>query len=153
MQGHCDKHVFEAREATCNHCGGDYCGDCLVYAHGPKKPPLCVSCALAAAGVRSTAARPVVRSKREIRREVKAQRKTQKLAAKARTATTPEALLHAAPVGSGGSPLVEFEFTINDDGTTNRPGVAASEPSEPEAPTSTGSTSLFDQVEPVDKAS
>ncbi|MFP3906871.1 MAG: hypothetical protein ACLFRV_10465 [Acidimicrobiales bacterium] len=127
MDGHCDKHVFEATEATCRHCGGDFCGDCLVYAHGPKKPPLCVSCALAAAGIRSTAARPVVRSKREIKREEKTRKRARKLAAKASTSVSTDALFDAKPLSdspAGGAPGprgVEFEFTINDDGTVDRP--------------------------------
>lgn len=127
MDGHCDKHVFEAKDATCRHCGGDYCADCLVYAHGPKRPPLCVSCALTAAGIRSTAARPVVRTKREIRREEKARKRSEKLAARARSSVTADALFDAEPLSdspAGGAPGargVEFEFTINDDGSVERP--------------------------------
>ncbi|MDZ7677496.1 MAG: hypothetical protein U5K29_02975 [Acidimicrobiales bacterium] len=127
MDGHCDKHVFEAKDATCRNCGGDFCADCLVYAHGPKKPPLCVNCALTAAGIRSTAARPVVRTKREIKREEKAKKRAEKLAAKARSSVATDALYDARPVsdspntGAPGGPGVEFEFTINDDGSIERP--------------------------------
>jgi len=30
-----------------------FCDDCLVFAFGPHRPPMCVECALAAAGIRS----------------------------------------------------------------------------------------------------
>ena len=45
----------------CRTCERPYCDDCLVYSQGAKRPPLCIPCALTAAGVRSTAA---VRSQR-----------------------------------------------------------------------------------------
>jgi hypothetical protein len=51
----CNKHLFEEASAMCRSCRGAFCEDCLVYTHGPKKAPLCVPCALTAAGVRSTA--------------------------------------------------------------------------------------------------
>lgn len=114
MDGSCDKHLFERRERNCRSCGGEFCGECLVYAYGPKKPPYCVSCALAAAGVRSSAARPVTRSRREMRREAKEARRAEKLAARASEASSEiDDLLDAAPLGAE----VEFEFTITDDGT------------------------------------
>jgi hypothetical protein len=127
MDGHCEKHVFEGKQGTCAHCGGDFCGDCLVYTQGRKQPPLCVSCALAFAGVRSTAARPVVRSRREIKREMKAKKRAEKLAAKTRT-VDPAVLFDAKPLGpteppspSPGRSQFEFEFTISDDGSVERP--------------------------------
>ncbi|MBV8982030.1 MAG: hypothetical protein JO086_14095 [Acidimicrobiia bacterium] len=51
----CDKHLFEEATGMCRTCRRPYCADCLVYAHGPDKAPLCVPCALQASGVRSTA--------------------------------------------------------------------------------------------------
>lgn len=51
----CDRHLFEEATGLCRTCGRPYCADCLVYAHGPDKAPLCVPCALQASGVRSTA--------------------------------------------------------------------------------------------------
>jgi hypothetical protein len=48
----CERHAFELAVATCDHCVGDFCPDCLVYAQGPSKAPLCMPCALVAAGVR-----------------------------------------------------------------------------------------------------
>jgi hypothetical protein len=54
-QVQCNKHLFEDASGMCRSCRRPFCEDCLVYTHGPKKAPLCVPCALTAAGVRSTA--------------------------------------------------------------------------------------------------
>ena len=117
MDGRCDKHQFERMERICRSCGGEFCQDCLVYSHGHHKPPYCVSCALAAAGVRSTAHRPMVRSTREVRKALREERKARKVAAKAERggAESDLDLDNAAPVR-----LVEFEMTISDDGTVER---------------------------------
>ena len=48
----CENHSFDEATDTCKACGGDFCPDCLVYVHGESKPPLCIPCALVAAGVR-----------------------------------------------------------------------------------------------------
>ena len=50
MEGRCAKHQFEASEDVCRECGNEFCSECLVYSFGPKKPPFCIACALAAAG-------------------------------------------------------------------------------------------------------
>jgi hypothetical protein len=57
----CDKHLFEDASGMCRTCRRPYCDDCLVYTQGAKRAPLCIPCALSAAGVRSTAG---VRSQR-----------------------------------------------------------------------------------------
>lgn len=78
MQGRCDKHLFEAAEDRCGRCGYEFCGECLVYSFGAKKPPLCIPCAVAAAGLRSTAGnRPAVdaRELRALRKERRRQRR------------------------------------------------------------------------------
>jgi len=67
MHEPCAKHQFEPAEDVCRTCGWDFCGECLVYAFGADKPPYCLSCALAASGVRSGAANPQIRTKREIK--------------------------------------------------------------------------------------
>ncbi len=67
MNEQCAKHQFEPAEDVCRTCGWDFCGECLVYAFGPNKPPYCLSCALAASGVRSGAGNPPLRSKKEIK--------------------------------------------------------------------------------------
>ena len=67
----------------CRHCGGWYCNECLVFSFGPNKPPYCIACALAAAGVRSNAARKSGLSRREMkRREKQAAKAMQDLEAK-----------------------------------------------------------------------
>src|SRR5438045_7854000 len=70
----CVRHPFELAEDGCARCGLLFCGECLVYSFGPKKPPFCIPCAVAAAGVRSTAgSRPAVtgRALRQAEAEVR----------------------------------------------------------------------------------
>lgn len=50
---HCLRHYEEPIADRCRDCQHPYCTRCLVYAFGPKKPPLCVPCALHAGGVRA----------------------------------------------------------------------------------------------------
>jgi hypothetical protein len=76
--GLCFVHNFEVAEARCRNCGNEFCNECLVYAFGPSKPPYCVGCALAAAGVRSNAGRQPTLSRREIRRLEKERRRAQR---------------------------------------------------------------------------
>jgi len=52
MSAGCNIHPFDEAHDACKACRRAYCRDCLVYSFGPKKPPLCVPCALEAAGVR-----------------------------------------------------------------------------------------------------
>ena len=68
----CAKHPHELGVALCRRCGGSWCGTCLVYAFGPKKPPFCMGCAMVAGGVRSAADRPAMP-----RKHVKAQPRLQ----------------------------------------------------------------------------
>lgn len=49
----CQKHWFDDAGGTCRECRAAFCDDCLVYTHGPTHPPICLSCALAASGVRA----------------------------------------------------------------------------------------------------
>ena len=93
MDDRCEKHPFEPAEADCDSCGWSFCTECLVYAFGPRKPPLCLSCALAKAGVRSNAGRRPARSKREMRKQQKENRKRLKEQAKHEPVTV------AAPIG------------------------------------------------------
>jgi len=52
----CDKHLFEDARGMCRACRRPFCEDCLVFTQGSGRAPLCIPCALSAAGVRSTAA-------------------------------------------------------------------------------------------------
>ena len=72
MDNRCSTHQFELAEAICRNCGDLYCNECLVYSFGPKKPPYCISCALAASGVRSNAAKRPKLSRREFKRRQQA---------------------------------------------------------------------------------
>ena len=67
----CNRHSFEYAENVCSSCGVAFCHDCLVYPRGPKKPPLCVQCAIAAAGVRSSARNQSNYSRREVKKRVR----------------------------------------------------------------------------------
>ena len=49
----CEKHLFEDATGMCRTCRGYFCDDCLVHAYGPHSAPLCIPCALVAAGVKS----------------------------------------------------------------------------------------------------
>jgi hypothetical protein len=78
----CGKHPHEHGVAICRRCGGSWCGNCIVYSFGPKKPPYCLSCAMVAGGVRSTTALPPM-PKRQLKRQMKALKAERKAAAKA----------------------------------------------------------------------
>ena len=67
----CTKHPHEKSAALCQRCGMSWCNDCLVFAFGPKKPPMCLECAMFAGGVRSAAVRPAM-PKRELKARLKA---------------------------------------------------------------------------------
>ena len=83
MQGRCDKHLFEEAEDRCGSCGFEFCAECLVYAFGPKRPPFCIPCAVAAAGIRSSAGKSLPRreAKRLERERRQAFRKAERVAA------------------------------------------------------------------------
>ena len=66
----CAKHPHEVGAALCGRCGYAWCASCLVYAHGHKKPPYCMECAMFAGGVRSAAVRPAL-SRREMRARIR----------------------------------------------------------------------------------
>jgi hypothetical protein len=78
MDGRCHVHGFELADNICRNCGGEFCSECLVYAFGPNKPPYCISCALAASGVRANAGRQPTRSRRDIRKAEKDRKKAEK---------------------------------------------------------------------------
>jgi hypothetical protein len=78
--GRCYVHNFELAETRCRNCANEFCNECLVYAFGAGKPPYCVACALAAAGVRSNAGRARTMSRRDIRRLEKERKRAAKQA-------------------------------------------------------------------------
>ncbi|MCP3910585.1 MAG: hypothetical protein GY745_13625 [Actinomycetia bacterium] len=61
--------MSEPAENICGECGHECCRFCLVYPWGRHQAPYCHSCALALAGVRSTARRNRLGPKRQIRKE------------------------------------------------------------------------------------
>ena len=69
MTPHCHRHTWDIAEATCRECKMGFCESCLVYVGG-SDAPLCVPCALAIAGVRSSRqAKPSRRHRRALSRE------------------------------------------------------------------------------------
>jgi hypothetical protein len=75
VKSNCEVHAFEVADDRCGQCGHAFCSDCIVYPWGPRKPPLCKSCAIAVAGIRKHASRPPVASRRNLRREARARKK------------------------------------------------------------------------------
>jgi len=55
VEGRCERHLFDQAVDLCGRCGQEFCGTCLVYSFGPKKPPFCLPCAVEASGVRQGA--------------------------------------------------------------------------------------------------
>lgn len=65
MEGRCEEHLFDRAVDWCGRCGGEFCGDCVVYPQGHAQPPLCRPCAVEAAGLRRGAAVRPALSRRE----------------------------------------------------------------------------------------
>jgi hypothetical protein len=61
-----------------------------VYSFGRKQQPFCVACALAAAGVRSNAARQPAMSRKELKRQAKERKKAEKARKAAKTVQSVE---------------------------------------------------------------
>jgi hypothetical protein len=66
MYARCDSDPVDSATDVCDQCGGEYCDQHLVHPFGDTRPPLCRSCAVAVAGVRSGAAPPRRRSRGQI---------------------------------------------------------------------------------------
>jgi len=128
----CARHQFEAAIDRCRQCGHPFCGECLVYSFGDSQPPFCIPCALAAAGVRSNAARPPALGKKELRRRQKAEARIAEEAA-ARATAAPSPIDWSLPItgnGSssgtnGSSPFPDFD----DEQPTARPQAPTPPPS------------------------
>jgi hypothetical protein len=114
MDLRCDRHGFELAVDTCRNCGISFCAECLVYSFGKKEQPFCVSCALAAAGVRSNAARQPTMSRKEMRRRAKERKKAEKDARSAK-AVQPVEIDWSIP---GDDPATSDEFEWADDGAS-----------------------------------
>ena len=91
MLDSCSKHPHERGVALCRRCGGSWCSSCLVYSFGPKKPPYCMSCAMVAGGVRTSASLPAM-PKRQLKAQMRALKAEAKAdaKAKAKAPATPE---------------------------------------------------------------
>jgi hypothetical protein len=81
----CVKHPMAVAEFACGECGHDFCPECVVFPFGLKKPPLCISCALAKGGVsRRDTGRPKL-SRRQVRQRLKARQQTTVVRSEIRT--------------------------------------------------------------------
>lgn len=105
LEDRCFRHGFELAESTCRNCGLAFCSECLVFSFGARKPPYCISCALAAAGVRSNAAIQTTVNKRELKR----QEKERKKAAKAKKSPTPQVEVAAMEAPVAPEPAISVE--------------------------------------------
>jgi hypothetical protein len=90
MLDSCNKHPHEMGVALCRRCGQAWCSTCLVYSFGPKKPPYCMSCAMVAGGVRTSASLPAMS-----RRQLKAQLRSVKAHTKAEAKAAAQAAAQA----------------------------------------------------------
>ena len=125
----CARHQFEAGIDCCRQCGLPFCGECLVYSFGDRQPPFCIPCALAAAGVRSGAARAPVVPKKELRRREKEARRAAKDAVEsaAKEAAAP-AIDWSLPLNGNGSAPVNGN---GQNGNGSHPGMNGNGDGEP----------------------
>jgi hypothetical protein len=112
----CEKHPHEPGAAICGRCGGAWCTNCLVYAFGTKKPPLCMSCAMFAGGVRSAATRPAMPKKL-----LKARLKAARSGAPTEAAPAPAAVDEPAPADA---PSWETPWWEDDSAASREPTFA-----------------------------
>ena len=108
MDDRCTRHSFEEATDSCRTCADPFCTECLVYSFGRGQQPFCLNCALAAAGVRSNAARTPTVSKREMRQRAKERRKAEKAK-------------KAAPAAA--EPVVEIDWSVPADATAEDDGL------------------------------
>jgi hypothetical protein len=84
MLDSCHKHPHEMGVTLCRRCGQSWCSTCLVYSYGPKKPPYCMSCAMVAGGVRTSATLPAM-SRKQLKAQMRALKAETKAATKVAT--------------------------------------------------------------------
>ncbi len=71
VNGRCDNDPLDQAEDVCDGCGGDFCGACLLYPRGKKRPPVCKACAIARAGLRSSSKSVSTTGKKQVRKRRK----------------------------------------------------------------------------------
>ncbi len=74
MSDACVRHPMTVAEFACGTCGYDFCPECVVFPHGLKKPPMCISCALDRGGVRRRETGRPKLGRREIKLRLDARR-------------------------------------------------------------------------------
>jgi hypothetical protein len=108
----CARHQFEAAVDQCRQCGFAFCPECLVYAFGERQPPFCIPCALAAAGVRSGAARQPAMPRKELRRREKEAKRAAKESAQVAAAQAAE-------------PQIDWSLPLNGSAASTHDGTGA----------------------------
>ncbi|WCO67295.1 hypothetical protein PO878_00990 [Iamia majanohamensis] len=88
----CVLHPFEVADRLCHQCGRWHCDGCLVAPWGPRKPVLCVECAIGRGGVRRSAGAAPVRTPREIRQLEKDARRQSREDSRRPVVVTPKGL-------------------------------------------------------------
>ena len=78
----CVLHPFELADHICHQCGNWHCDGCVVHPWGPRKPALCVACAIGRGGVRKNSGMVQARTAKEIRRIERQERKQSREAAR-----------------------------------------------------------------------
>lgn len=94
----CILHPFEPADRICHQCGNWHCDGCLVLPWGPRKPALCVTCAIGRAGVRASARQAPTRSPRDIRRIERQERREERAAARRPVVITAQGMDRSVPV-------------------------------------------------------
>lgn len=93
----CILHPFETTNRVCHDCGHWHCDGCLVSPWGPRKPSLCVACAIGRSGVRRSSGGAQARSAKEIRQIEKAERRQQRDESRQPVVVTANGLTRVAP--------------------------------------------------------
>ncbi len=122
MQERCEKHLFEEAIDVCRQCAHQFCAECLVYSFGPKQPPYCVPCAVAAAGIRTTAGGRPTLERKQMRRMMKERRLARRGAGHAVGALDPTAGEDVGEVPEYQGPPNSYRWTLE----AFDPGTAAS---------------------------
>ncbi len=88
----CVLHPFEVSDRLCHQCGRWHCDGCLVAPWGPRKPVLCVDCAINRSGVRRSAGAPPARTAKEIRELEKGKKRQHREDSRRPVVVTPNGL-------------------------------------------------------------
>lgn len=95
----CEKHPFEPGEVECRDCQAAFCSECVVFPDGRNSRPLCIACALTAAGVHSRSKGRGGRKNRKLFRRERFEQRREELELQARAKHVPQPQV-AAPAAT-----------------------------------------------------